>query len=66
MSTATKPSTAPFECSSCGAVHHTGGHLPVGWSAKFDQGATWCNDCTAAGIPARTINQRADRRRKCA
>jgi hypothetical protein len=44
---------ATFECG-CGTTHQApDGNLPVGWSAAL--GSAWCNDCTAAGIPAREI-----------
>lgn len=54
--------TTIFECSACGAQHNTGSRgLPVGWSTLAGQGSVWCNDCTAAGIPARTIVKPARR-----
>ncbi len=57
MTTNTQPRIAAIECTSCGVVHQTSGGLPVGWSAKFDEGATWCSDCTRSGVPARTLNK---------
>lgn len=46
--------TTVFECSSCGASHNTSNPvMPIGWSSA--SGMAWCNDCTAAGIPAREL-----------
>lgn len=56
MKLSTKQQPVPFECG-CGNVHNTGdGKLPVGWTTR--NGFTWCEDCTRAGIAARTIRRR--------
>jgi hypothetical protein len=45
-----------FECQ-CGASHRSpDSKVPVGWSTSH--GRSWCNDCTAAGVPARASRQR--------
>lgn len=50
--------TIIFECSGCGATHHSGvKKLPIGWSAIPGQGQAWCTDCTAAGQSGRTIRR---------
>lgn len=47
------PKVASFECTACGAVHQTPGGLPVGWSSLNH--SVWCPECTALGIPRRSI-----------
>lgn len=49
-----------YECSACGVTHASAIGLPVGWSQAA--GAVWCPDCTSAGIPARDVARRCDRR----
>lgn len=47
-----------FECG-CGTTRNSlDARLPVGWSTC--RGDIWCNDCTAAGVPARAA--RAERK----
>lgn len=66
MSQNSQNHTAPHECTSCGALHHTAGGIPVGWSVQASRGAIWCTECTAAGIPARELAKPAPRKRKAA
>ena len=48
---------ASFECG-CGAIHQSPDQtVPVGWSTAL--GRSWCEDCTAAGIPTRELNAKA-------
>lgn len=52
----TMPHVPSFECG-CGKIHHApDAQFPVGWSRRG--GKAWCDDCTRAGIAARTIRPR--------
>lgn len=59
MRKAPRVSTAPavYQCS-CGAVHNSAdAQFPIGWSQHL--GVTWCEDCTASGVPARELRRKA-------
>ncbi|MFN3553426.1 MAG: hypothetical protein ACK4UL_09985 [Novosphingobium meiothermophilum] len=50
------PQVASFECSECGAVHHSrDAKAPVGWTQRH--GAIWCTDCTRSGIATRIVGR---------
>lgn len=50
------PQVASFECSECGAIHHSrDAKAPVGWTQR--PGAIWCADCTRAGIATRMVGR---------
>ncbi|MFN3424524.1 MAG: hypothetical protein ACK40C_07455 [Novosphingobium meiothermophilum] len=50
------PQVASFECSECGAVHHSrDAKAPVGWTQR--PGAIWCTDCTRSGIATRMVSR---------
>jgi len=51
-----------FECR-CGAQRNAiGNALPDGWTIL--NGASWCPDCTSAGVPARSKPRRRQSARR--